>query len=272
MSKMKISLDGVILSLLIIICAWFTNAALMASTQDWPEWMIVNVAHRGGIVSGYPENTISSLKHAISIGVDVIEIDLRGTKDGEIVILHDETLDRTTNGRGKVSDYTLKDLKLLDAGNGEQIPTYEEILKLVSGSRVKLLLDIKVSPTLDKQKVIRLTEEHKAVLDVILGVREIMDLKTFQRLNSNIRTLGFVSTPEDVKDFIASGVDIIRLWPEWIKKDINLIDRVHQLGKPVWTTTSDAPEEEVRELIHLGINGIISDYPETMEKLLRQKQ
>ncbi len=145
---------------------WLKHLGLLAcfvllattSGSQWPEWSVVNVAHRGGIVPGYAENTLAAYQRAISFGVDAIEVDLRGTQDGEVVILHDETLDRTTDGKGKVTDYTLRDLKQLDAGGGQSIPTYAEVLDLVAGTGVKLLLDIKVSPVLDKRKVVRIFE------------------------------------------------------------------------------------------------------------------
>lgn len=235
---------------------------------QWPGWTIVNIAHRGGIIPGYPENTLVAYRNALSLGADVIEIDLRGTKDGEIVILHDETLDRTTDGTGKVTEYSLRELKKLNAGGGESIPTYKEVLGLISGSGVKLLLDIKISAILDKSKVVRLTEQHGAVLDVIVGVRNLDDLRQFQQLNPNIRTLGFIGKPEEVDDFVVAGVDIIRLWPEWIKADKGMVRRIQGLGRPVWTTANDAPREELEELIRLGVNGILSDFPEVMADLI----
>ena len=241
-----------------------------ASGSQWPEWTVVNVAHRGGIVPGYAENTLAGYRRAISFGVDAIEIDLRGTQDGEVIILHDETLDRTTDGTGKVTDYTLRELKQLNAGGGESIPTYAEVLDLVAGTGVKLLLDIKVSPVLDKRKVVRLTERHRAVLDVIVGVRTLDDLRQFRQLNPNIRTLGFIGRPEDIGDFIAAGVDIIRLWPEWIRADEEIVGKVQGLGKPVWTTAADAPREVLEELIRSGVNGILSDFPEVMSKLMTE--
>src|SRR4029453_16996566 len=128
-------------------------AASSAAGRDWPEWNVAFVAHRGGIVPGYPENTLVAFRQAVKHGAEVIEVDLRATKDGEVVIMHDETLDRTTNGNGKVIDYTLAELKKLDAGGGERIPTYEEGLRLVAGSGGQLLLDIQESPVLDKRKV-----------------------------------------------------------------------------------------------------------------------
>lgn len=239
-----------------------------AAAPGWPEWTIAFVAHRGGIVPGYPENTIAAFRQAIKHGAEVIEIDMRGTKDGEIVIMHDETLDRTTNGKGKVSDYTLAELKKLNAGGGERVPSYEEVLQLVAGAGVKLLLDIKESPLLDKRKVVRLTDKYNAALNVIVGPRNLDDLRAFRALNPNLRTLGFIRNIKDIESFAQAGVDIIRLWPKWIYANPDLVRKVHQLGKPVWTTANDAPREELEKLIKLGVNGILSDLPEVMNKLL----
>jgi glycerophosphoryl diester phosphodiesterase len=240
----------------------------VAGGFGWPEGSIVNVAHRGGIADGSPENTLAAFRRAISLGADVIEIDLRGTKDGRIVVLHDETLDRTTDGTGRVTDYDLVELRTLDAGGGARIPTYDEVLDLVSGTGVQLLLDIKVSAVLDKRQVVRLTETHGAVPGVIVGVRTLADLREFQALNPGLRTLGFVPSPEDVEAFVAAGADIIRLWPRWIHADPDVVRRVQQLGTPVWTTASDAPRGELEELVALGVNGVLTDYPGVLAELL----
>jgi len=235
-----------------------------------PDWTVLNIAHRGGIVPGYAENTLAAYRRAISIGVDIIEIDLRGSRDGEVIVLHDETLDRTTDGSGMVTDHTLGKLKQLNAGGGESIPSYTEVLELAAASGVKLLLDIKVSAVLDKEKVVRLTESHRAVLDVIVGVRTLSDLRTFRQLNPNIRTLGFIRRPEDIDDFVAGGVDIIRLWPEWIRADQEIVRKVQGLGKPVWTTAADAPREVLEELIGSGVSGILSDFPELSSRVMAE--
>ena len=194
---------------------------------------VVNIAHRGGIFEGYPENTLAAFRRAITLGAEIIEIDIRGTRDGEVVILHDETLNRTTNGTGSVTNYTLEELKKIDAGYGEQIPTYEEVLELVSNTGVKLLLDIKISPELDKQKVVRLTEKHEAVSDIIVGVRNLDDLREFRTLNLNIQTLGFIATPLEVEKFVTAGVNIIRLWSWWIFLYPDLVHKIQQIGTPV---------------------------------------
>lgn len=87
-------------------------------------------AHRGWCAK-YPENTILAFKKAMELGVDQIETDIRITKDNELVLMHDASLERTTNGTGKVCEHTLAELKQLDAGGGEQIPTLRELFELV---------------------------------------------------------------------------------------------------------------------------------------------
>jgi len=228
---------------------------------------VVLVAHRGGIVPDYPENTLAAFRRAIASGVDAIELDLRSTRDGHIVVLHDETVNRTTNGRGQVANLSLAELKKLDAGGGERIPTYEEVLQLVAGTGVLLLTDIKENPLLDRAKLVRLTEARNAVSQLILGARTLDDLRTFRALNPDLATLGFVREVEDIAPFMQAGVDIIRLWPEWIEADPGLIERVHQAGKPVWALTGDAPRAELEELVRLGVDGIISDLPDVMNDL-----
>ncbi len=239
-----------------------------ASLPRSPEGAIVNIAHRGGIVKGYPENTLAAFRHAIAVGAMVIEIDLRSTKDEEIIIMHDETLNRTTNGTGRVADYTLAELKNFDAGRGEKIPTYAEALNLISNSGVKLLLDIKVDPNLDKHKIMKLTEKHAELSDIIVGVRNVSDLKEFRTLSPKLKTLGFIATPFEIEKFAAAGADIIRLWSWWAFLYPQLVSKVQRLGKQVWITAGDAPPNDIEKLIKMGVNGIISNQPEIVAEMM----
>lgn len=229
---------------------------------------ILNIAHRGGIVPGVPENTLAAFRRARDIGVDLIELDLRGTSDGAIVILHDKTLDRTTNGSGPVSGRSLAEIQALDAGGGESVPTYAEVLELLVGTRTKLLLDIKLGSVLNKEQVVRRTEESHAVLDVVVGVRTLADLREFRALNPNLRTLAFPGKVGEIGAFVEAGVDIVRVWLEWIEADPGIVDRVHALGKPVWVTAGDAPEAELVRIVGLGVDGVLSDFPAVLAAVL----
>ncbi len=253
---------AIALSLGVVLCLVTCSTT---QTIDWPEGNVVFVAHRGGKIPGYPENTLAAFRQAIKYGVDAIEIDLRGTKDGKIVIIHDEMLSRTTNGTGTVGNHTLAELKKLDAGNGERIPTYEEVLELVNGTGVRLLLDIKVSPTLDKREVVRLTEEYQATSKVIVGVRTLDDLRAFRTLNPNLLTFGFLSSPVFIELFVQEGVDIIDLQVRDIYANPDLVRDLHQLGKQVWVLAVLGSREELERLIELGVDGIILDLPEIID-------
>lgn len=238
------------------------------ATPDSPGSNVVLVAHRGAVGQGQPENTLAAFRQAIANGAGAIEIDLRGTKDSEIVVIHDRTVDRTTNGSGAVAELTLAELQQLDAGRGERIPTYREVLQLVAGTGIVLLLDIKKGGVLDRRQVVRLTEEHGAVADVIVGPRNLEDLRAFRELNPDLRTLGFVDEIEDIAPFVEAGADIIRLWPEWIYANPALVTRVHELGRQAWTIAGDAPRLELEKLVRLGVRGILVDRPEVMNELL----
>jgi glycerophosphoryl diester phosphodiesterase len=155
------------------------------------------------MAAGYPENTLAAFRHSVALGFPVIEVDLRATADGHIVIMHDETVDRTTSGTGEVGQMTLAEVRSLDAGShagprfaGEPVPTYPETLEALRGSGATLVLDIKQGATLDNERVVRLTEQHGAAPDVIVGARGITDLLDFKRLNPSLRSLGLVPGPE----------------------------------------------------------------------------
>ena len=226
------------------------------------------VAHRGGIISGYPENTLLAFQRCIEIGVDYIELDLRTSRDGEIVSLHDETLDRTTNGKGLVTDFNLEELKTMDAGNGESIPTLDEVLQLVSGTDVKLLFDVKLNKILSAKQIVRTVHKNKMRSDVIYGIRSLEDLSAFHELDPDITTLGFVSDQDQISDFIENGIDIIRLKPQWFDNDSKLISRIQDRHIPVWTTVGIMSNEGLKELVSLGFTGIIYDDPDQLLKVL----
>ncbi|WMS43207.1 glycerophosphodiester phosphodiesterase family protein [Acuticoccus sp. MNP-M23] len=259
------------------------------SGRDLPGWDVVLVAHRG-LAPGLPENTMAAFEDVVARGVGVIEIDLRGTADGDVVIMHDETVDRTTDGTGPVTSLTLSQIKALDAGRhagdayaGATVPTFEEALAFAQANGVMLLLDIKESDVLDREKIVRLVEAHHATLNVIVGVRSLEDLAEFRALNPNLRTLGFIPNPEAIDAFAEAGVEIIRLWPVWIRGESTekrgaipadcegvencLVSRVQSHNRPVWTTAGTADRAELIDLMAAGVNGILTDVPDVMATL-----
>src|SRR3989338_4292016 len=113
------------------------------------------MGHRGAAALE-PENTLRSFRKAIEIGVDYVEFDIHRCKSGELVVIHDETVDRTTNGKGFVADLTLQQLKKLDAGKGEQIPALQEVIDCCKGN-VKMQIELK-EPGLEADTISLLVE------------------------------------------------------------------------------------------------------------------
>lgn len=134
---------GCLAIILLIPIVYYGSYMLLRGPQPSDPQMI---AHRGGPVYA-PENTLAAFRNAIEIGSDWLEFDVQRTKDGELVVIHDETVDRTTNGSGNVKDLTLQQIKALDAGNGEQVPTFDEVIALAKNAGVGVMPEAK-SPEL----------------------------------------------------------------------------------------------------------------------------
>ena len=96
---------------------------------------IVRVAHRGASAQ-YPENTLLAFRRAIEQGVDALEIDIRSTADDELIVMHDPTLERTTNGHGNVRTQNLQEIRQLDAGQGEKVPLLQEVIQMAREAQI----------------------------------------------------------------------------------------------------------------------------------------
>ena len=103
--------------------------------------MVYTVGHRGA-AGVLPENTLRGFRYAILLGVDYVECDVHLTRDGHLVVMHDSAVDRTTDGHGAIRDLTLARVRSLDAGDGEQVPLFDEVLDLVKGE-AQLLCEVK---------------------------------------------------------------------------------------------------------------------------------
>lgn len=244
------------------------------------------IAHRGGAKLA-PENTLVSFKNAIAIGVDMIEIDVHFSKDSEIIVIHDESLDRTTNGTGEVKDLTLDEIKKYDAGSwfsedykNEKVPTLTEVLQTIN-AQCKLLIEIKDGderyPGLEK-KIVETIKEHNAEEWVvvqsfnknsILRIKEFYpDLITYYLLGKG----GFNDFYTEVSDQISKGKSIEKKFdgiaPNHKVLDKNKVDLLHKTGFGIFTYTVN-DKEDMQKVIELGVDGIITDSPDILKKILK---
>ena len=233
------------------------------------------IAHRGA--SGYaPENTLTAFAKAIELGADMLELDIHATQDGEIVVIHDETIDRTTNGAGYVKDYTLNELKQFeifyrnDAFRDERIPTLREVFELAKG-RASFVIEVKTCPIFYpgiEQKLVSLLESHHLVEQSLVIAFYHPTLREMKRLNPAIQTgilyVGGLIDPWAVADTVGATA----LHPHYVYALPEMIAESHQRGYRVHPWTIDHVDE-IRQWLEYGVDGITTDFPDRLAALLQ---
>jgi len=231
---------------------------------------ITIIAHRG-LGDGMPENTLAAFRRAADRGVRVIEVDLRTTKDRHIVLLHDATVDRTTDCSGPVSALTLARLHRCDAGAGERVPTFAEALAFIKTRPARLLLDIKPGTPLDD--VISQVREQRAEGQVIFGLRHARDIARVRAELPAATTLAFMADAASADDYAAAGAHILRLWSDWVEADPAIVARTRALGPDIWIMVGRRLPGSKRQWQELhsrmtasGGQGIITDRPDLVQQ------
>lgn len=232
---------------------------------------LMTVAHRGA--AGYcPENTMASFRRAIDMKADLLELDVHLSKDGELIVIHDHSIDRTTNGMGKVSDYTLEELRRWDAGSwfdiqfeGEKIPSLREVLELSKG-KAGLLIEIK-NPLLNPEIELKLADELKAngveLTEVIVQSFDSEVIERFHKILPEV-ALGILVSKEEscTRDRIMEYAAYCTYMNASIGLvSLEMVDMIHSQHMKIFPWTVRAMEQ-VRPLIEMGVDGIITDYPD----------
>ena len=184
------------------------------------------IAHRGGL-KYTPENTLAAFQNAVAQGVDWLEFDVQMTQDGVLVIIHDETVDRTSNGTGAVRDLTFAQIRALDAGNGEKIPTFKEAVELAKANRVKILPETKSAhlyPGIE-ENILQVLDEADYLDQTIIQSFEADSLDTLHRLNPNAKLCALyglwqfsVSAPPGNAQFVCPMAEMVLLNPVIIRQ------------------------------------------------------
>jgi len=249
-----------------------TALLLSCSTQPQRDAFIIT-AHRGA--SGWaPENTLAAFSKAIEMGSDYSELDVRLSKDGVVVLSHDDSLRRTTKEPGAVRDYTLAELKRFDAGSwfgaefaGEQIPTLQEVMRLVKG-KMKLNIEVKITRAEPEvaQKVIEVIRAEQFDKECMITSFDQATIEKVAELAPDI-PIGFIFTEKTTVDVFAGKWPILSV--RYSAVDADFIAKARQAGKKihVWTVND---EKMMRELIDLKVDGIITNYPDRLKKVLTE--
>ncbi len=221
------------------------------------------LGHRGAPKQA-PENTLLSFQRAIDIGVDWIEFDLRRSRDGVLVVIHDDTVDRTTDGKGKVSDMTFGELRMLDAGNGQKIPSLRQVIDLARG-RVKMDMEIKergiegdIVDAIRSSGIVRQCMVSSFIYDSIRKVKE---------LNPDILTAAIMDKlPRNTGKCLDALFDDVNTRTLMISKKIAMepfVGEVRRLGFSLGIWNADTPAE-IERYAAMDPLYLCSNYPERL--------
>lgn len=234
-------------------------------------------AHRGS-KGTHPENTMAAFIEAERAGADGIEFDVQLSADGEMVVIHDETLDRTTSMQGYVKDYTARELKEADAGiafakafTGERIPLLREVFEWAASNQLLMNAELKNDkipyPGLE-EKVIEMVQSFGLEDRVILSSFNHSSIDRLKKLAPSLeRALLFEELPGNILQVLA-GKQEKGFHPKARTLNDELCRQARELGYKVrpWTANQ---EKEIRRLIDMEVHAIITDFPERAVKLTR---
>lgn len=228
------------------------------------------IAHRGASAT-CPENTLSALRAAVAAGADMCEIDVRLARDGVPVVMHDETVARTTNGRGLVAELSVTDLKRLDAGSwfdarfrDERVPTLEEALIELSG-RCAVNVELKVEGA--EAAVVEALKRHDALESALVSSFEWEWLGRARQLEPKLRVAPLADSAGEWLLAAARALGACAIHPHVDITGPALVQAAHAMGLRVLVWTVD--EAEVMErLRRTGVDGIMTNYPARLRELI----
>jgi glycerophosphoryl diester phosphodiesterase len=275
-----------------------SNVLSFPDKQSTTDTTVLNIGHRGA--SGYaPEHTIPSYDLALEQGADYIEIDLQMTKDGVLVAMHDDTLDRTADApegvpkrfcSGPVIKRTLEQIKQCDVGSwfgpeyaGEQIPTLEEIFQRY-GTGVNYYIETKnpdAAPGMEEE-LVRLLEKYGLIPDpaeppnwqVLIQSFSAESLMTIHEMNPDLPLIQLFSSTE-TSQTIRDQLDLVSTYavgigPSMTDVDATLVEAAHALCLDVHPYTVNE-KADMQALIDLGVDGMFTNYPDRLEKVLGKR-
>jgi glycerophosphoryl diester phosphodiesterase len=261
--------------LFLIIC----NAQIYAQRAMVPKakHKFIVIAHRGDHVE-VPENTLAAYENAIKNGVDYVEIDLRTTKDSALVIIHDATVDRMTNGKGKISNLTydeVRKLKVIDKRKDSMkiyaVPTFKEVLQTCR-NKINIYLDFKDASV---QQSFDLIKKYGMEKQVIVYINSPLQYEEWRRLVPSMPVM--LSLPDSVKNANALKTFLAKDPLELLDGDYSdytkeIVNTATVAGKVVWPDIQSQDEDRNWDkALELGFNGLQTDHPKALIEYLEKK-
>jgi glycerophosphoryl diester phosphodiesterase len=250
----------------------FSNEVLIAGEP-------LAVAHRGLLLHA-PENTLTNFRACLELRIG-FEFDVEKSKDGHLVCIHDDTVDRTTNGNGAVSDLTLEEIRGLDAGSwfdpkfaGEKVPTVEEVLELVAKYQqhdVLIAVDLKAEGV--GQDIVRLAEKHEVLNKLLFIGKTISEPEVRDQIRSVSKKAHTAAVANNADEFskalAAANANVVyfRYLPS--KEQMEAVHRARKRAFIAGTTVSGNVPDNWQHAANVGVDGILTDYPFELAAMLR---
>ena len=219
---------------------------------------MIIMGHRGAAALE-PENTLLSIGRAIEIGVDAVEIDVRLNKDKEVVVIHDSTVDRTTDGTGPICAFTVEEMKKLDAGKGQPIPTLQEVIEFI-GNKVILVIELKEEGT--ARRVFELIKRNNLVDTVYVISFWHRLVKSIKEMDSRIKT-GVLLMGCPVDTCIATQASADALVMNFAFVDMKFVQTAHKEGLKVFVWNIDR-RDLLKPYADMGVDGIGTNDPRVL--------
>ncbi len=246
------------LSILVVFCL-----LIVSSCMENKKPLVIG--HRGAM-GHETENTIASIEKAMEMGVDMLEIDVFKIKSGEIVVFHDDTVERLTDGKGEIENYTLAELKALKVNGGHQIPTLQEVLD-VMGGKTELNIELKGRNTAtDVNRMIEaeVNSGKWRLNDFIISSFEWDELRDMRKANSEVRIAILIG--ENPLDALEVGKELnaeaINPSFKQLTAENNL--KIKEAGFKIYPWTVNEPQD-ILQMKRFGVDGIITNYPERVD-------
>jgi len=239
------------------------------------------VGHRGAM-GHRPENTLVSFEHGLELGADWIELDVHLTQDGALAVIHDESVDRTTDGHGLVRDHSLLELKMLDAGSwfgpayaGQRIPTLDEVLAWARARDTVVDIEIKNAPIYYpgiEAAVVKALDAQQMTEQVIVISFDHAAVQRVKSLDPRIATgVLYAGKPVDAGVSLARQANADAVLPHWAYVTSEDVRTAHDAGLSVapWATSDPAI---LKHLIAAGVDGIGTNHPDVLRRILTERR
>lgn len=220
------------------------------------------IGHRGAM-GHETENTLASVQKALDLGVDMLEIDVFKIRSGEIVVFHDNTVERLTDGTGKIETYNYSDLQKLNLKGDHKIPTLQDVINLMD-KRAHLNIELKGDNTADRVNFILnyyIREKGWPLDKFLISSFKWDELKRMRALNPQIG-IAILTSDDPVQALdIAKELNAVAINPYFKSLTVDNVDQIQKEGFKVYPYTLNEPED-IRSMKQIGVDGIITDFPE----------